>query len=156
MHAAVNTPPATRTVPLPDEAATLSLGAALAEEARPGDVIALWGELGAGKTVLARGFIQAMLGEVEVTSPTFTLVQIYGEGASEIWHVDLYRIEAEAELAELGLEEAFERAVCLVEWPERLGALLPEDRLDVGLDFVENGGRNALVTPRGDWSRRQE
>jgi len=147
MHGAMNTPSTTRT--LPDEAATAALGAELAALAQPGDVICLSGDLGAGKTALARGFIRARLGDVEVTSPTFTLVQIYGEGDDEIWHVDLYRIEDESELRELGLDEAMETAICLIEWPGRLGRELPADRLDVTLAFSGDEARIATLSAHG-------
>lgn len=152
MHGRVNTPPLSTRHPLPDVAATEALGARIAALAEEGDVIALRGDLGAGKTALARGFIRARLGEVEVTSPTFTLVQLYGDDT--IWHVDLYRVEDPRELRELGLEEAFESAICLIEWPERLGEDLPEDRLDVALAFVGKEGREAVVTPHGCWRGR--
>ena len=152
MHGAVNTPSTTRR--LPDEAATAALGAELAALAGPGDVICLTGDLGAGKTALARGFVRARLGNVEVTSPTFTLVQIYGEGEDEIWHVDLYRIEETSELRELGLEEAMESAICLIEWPDRLGGDLPADRLDVVLAFDGESGRIATLHGHGRWQGR--
>ena len=147
MHGAMNTPSTTRT--LPAEAATAALGAELAALAHAGDLICLSGDLGAGKTALARGFIRARLGDVEVTSPTFTLVQIYGEGDDEIWHVDLYRIEEQSELRELGLDEAMETAICLIEWPDRLGDDLPGDRLDVTLTFAADGGRIATLAAHG-------
>ena len=152
MHGAVNTPSTTRR--LPDEAATAARGAELAALAGPGDVICLTGDLGAGKTALARGFVRARLGNVEVTSPTFTLVQIYGEGEDEIWHVDLYRIEETSELRELGLEEAMESAICLIEWPDRLGGDLPADRLDVVLAFDGESGRIATLHGHGRWQGR--
>lgn len=152
MLGAVNTPSTIRR--LPDEAATAALGAELAARAGPGDVICLSGDLGAGKTALARGFIRARLGDVEVTSPTFTLVQIYGEGEDEIWHVDLYRIEETSELRELGLDEAMESAICLIEWPDRLGGELPADRLEVVLAFDGENGRIATLRCHGRWQGR--
>ena len=152
MLGAVNTPSTIRR--LPDEAATAALGTELAAIAGPGDVICLSGDLGAGKTALARGFIRARLGDVEVTSPTFTLVQIYGEGEDEIWHVDLYRIEETSELRELGLDEAMESAICLIEWPDRLGGDLPADRLDVVLAFDGENARTATLRGHGRWQAR--
>ncbi len=154
MHGAMNTPPETSTRRLPDEASTAALGAELAALAGPGDLICLSGDLGAGKTALARGFIRARLGDVEVTSPTFTLVQVYGSGDDEIWHVDLYRIEEEGELRELGLEEAMDDVVCLIEWPDRLGARLPADRLDITITFDGQGGRIATLAAYGAWQGR--
>jgi tRNA threonylcarbamoyladenosine biosynthesis protein TsaE len=154
MHGAMNTPPEATVRRLPDPAATEALGAELAALARPGDTICLIGDLGAGKTALARGFIHARLGAVEVTSPTFTLMQLYGSGEDEIWHVDLYRIEETGELRELGLEEAMEETICLIEWPERLGALLPPDRLEVRLAFDGTGGRTATLVAFGAWEGR--
>lgn len=99
----------------------------------PGDVVALRGELGAGKSALARAVIQARAGApVEVPSPTFTLVQDYEQGDLLIRHADLYRIDAPEELLELDLM-GDSRAVLLIEWPERAGDLLPADRLDLEL-----------------------
>ena len=119
-----------------------------------GDVFFLKGELGAGKTVLARGFLQALLGAgLDVTSPTFTLVQVYETDLFDIWHTDLYRLEDFSQLFELGLEEAFETSVSLIEWPDRLGSMIPQDRLEISLKFSQNG-RSAHITPYGLWKDR--
>lgn len=148
---------AEKTIELADEPATEALGAAIAACLAPGAAVTLTGDLGAGKTTLARGAVRALLGQVEVPSPTFTLVQTYETPGFELWHADLYRIEHEDELDELGLEDAFEDAACLVEWPERLGPRLPERRLDVRLSFVEGGGRRAVLTAHGEfWVGRLE
>ncbi len=99
----------------------------------PGDVILLDGPIGAGKTFFARAVIQERLrrsGHMEdVPSPTFTLVQTYDAGPIEIWHADLYRLSGPGEAFELGLEEAFETAICLVEWPDRLGPNTPANAI---------------------------
>lgn len=117
-----------------DEAATKRVAAALAARVRPGDVIALQGDLGAGKTTFARGFIGALtIADEVVPSPTFTLVQTYASEAGDIWHFDLYRLKRAEEAYELGIEEAFGNGISLIEWPERLGGLLPRQRLDVTL-----------------------
>lgn len=131
---------------LPDEAATLALGARLAGLARPGDRFALWGGLGAGKTVLARGFIHGLgLGGEEVPSPTFTLVQTYDAAVATIYHFDLYRIEDPEETLELDIEDAFADGISLIEWPDRLGGYLPARRLDLRLDHVGGDGRRAVL-----------
>ncbi|HEY4344424.1 MAG TPA: tRNA (adenosine(37)-N6)-threonylcarbamoyltransferase complex ATPase subunit type 1 TsaE, partial [Parvibaculum sp.] len=126
----------TRTVPLPDEAATAALGQALSHIVRAGDFIALRGDLGAGKTALARALIQARLGPdgvaEDVPSPTFTLVQSYEAPDLLLTHVDLYRIDRPEDARELGLAEALDEGVLLVEWPDKLAAL-PADRLDIEL-----------------------
>lgn len=154
--AVADPPPLTLT--LPTEADTAALGARLAAGAQPGDCILLEGPIGAGKSHLARAFIRARLGrEEDVPSPTFTLVQVYeGEGA-EIWHADLYRLTHPDEVWELGLDEAFQKAICLVEWPDRLGAHLPEGALRLRLEAwgegrraVITGGRAALRKALGD------
>ena len=111
------------------EVDTTRLGAVLARHLRPGDTVLLSGSIGAGKTHFARAFIQARLGrKEEVPSPTFTLIQTYDAGDTEIWHADLYRLGHPDEVHELGLEEAFETAICLVEWPDRLVAAIRADR----------------------------
>jgi tRNA threonylcarbamoyladenosine biosynthesis protein TsaE len=131
---------------LPNEDATEKLGAALAGRLRPGDVVALRGDLGAGKTTLARAILRAACGEpaLVVPSPTFTLVEVYDTPRGPFWHFDLYRLEEARQVFELGWEEAQAEGVVLVEWPERLGAQLPRDRLTVTL-AIENCGRRALI-----------
>jgi tRNA threonylcarbamoyladenosine biosynthesis protein TsaE len=138
---------------LPTEAQTTALGRKLAGLARAGDVILLEGPIGAGKSALARAFIRARLGETEdVPSPTFTLVQVYDDKGTEIWHADLYRLTHPDEVWELGLDQAFDTAICLVEWPDRLGRHLPPDALrlqlrskDDGREVVITGGRAGLA-----------
>jgi tRNA threonylcarbamoyladenosine biosynthesis protein TsaE len=145
-------------IDLTDEAATEALGARLAAAARAGDVIALYGDLGAGKTFLARAFIRALTGpSTEVPSPTFTLVQTYAADGFEIWHFDLYRIGHASEARELGLDEA-EDGVALIEWPERLGDRLPRRRLEIRLSGQDtagqDGARIARLTDFDDWKNR--
>lgn len=134
------------TLDLPCSNATEALGHRLAGLARPGDTILLEGPIGAGKSCLARAFIRARLGrEEEVPSPTFTLVQVYEAGDAEVWHADLYRLTHPDEVWELGLDDAFETAICLVEWPDRLGAHVPPDALRIRLDG-HGEGRRAVIT----------
>ena len=115
---------------LPSPQATTALARALAPALRAGDVLLLDGPIGTGKTHFARALIQALLPRPEdVPSPTFTLVQTYNAPDFEIWHADLYRLSHPEEAIELGLDEAFEHALCLVEWPERLGDTCPPDAL---------------------------
>ena len=123
--------------------ALTALAVRLADEAQPGDVIALWGDLGAGKTTFARAFITARAQQAgvpvdEVPSPTFTLVQTYEMPDAAIWHFDLYRLSNAAEVWELGIEEALADGISLIEWPERMGALLPTRRIDLSLAFAES------------------
>jgi len=116
----------------PDE--TAKLARALAPHVAGGDVILLEGSIGAGKSFFARALILALLAEPEdIPSPTFTLVQTYDAPEFEIWHCDLYRLTSPYEAQELGLEDAFEAALCLVEWPDRLGELAPPDALVLSL-----------------------
>lgn len=130
------------TLALPDEAATEAVGAALASVLGPGDCITLAGPLGAGKSALARAVIRAALGapELEVPSPSYTLVNVYagagagaGAGTPEIWHADLYRLSGPDEVVELGLEDAASAALLLIEWPDRMGTALPAPRLEIVL-----------------------
>jgi tRNA threonylcarbamoyladenosine biosynthesis protein TsaE len=122
-------------IDLPNEAATAHLAARLAGRAQAGDVITLAGPLGAGKTSFARAFIRARgSGDEEVPSPTFTLVEVYGfDSGPAVWHFDLYRLDRPGEAYELGIEEAFADGISLIEWPERLGPLLPAEHLTVAL-----------------------
>lgn len=143
------------TIDLPDENATAALAARLTALARPSDVIALKGELGVGKTSFARAFIRARGGDEAVPSPTFTLVQTYDLPGGAVWHFDLYRLRAPEEAWELGIEEAFDGGITLIEWPERLGALLPARRLMVELDFgATRGARRARLSGKGEWAAR--
>lgn len=138
------TPGAPMSLSLPSAPATEALGRRLADLARAGDVILLEGPIGAGKSCLARAFIRARLGrEEEVPSPTFTLVQVY-EADVEIWHADLYRLTHPDEVWELGLDDAFQTAICLVEWPDRLGAHVPPDALRIRLEAAGEGRRAVL------------
>jgi tRNA threonylcarbamoyladenosine biosynthesis protein TsaE len=144
---------------LPDEAATAALAADLARLARPGDVIALRGVLGAGKTSFARAFIHARGGAEAVPSPTFTLVQVYELASAAIWHFDGYRLRHPEEAWELGIEEAFHDAISLIEWPENFGALLPARRLEITLSpGATPTARRATIAPGGDpaddWAAR--
>jgi tRNA threonylcarbamoyladenosine biosynthesis protein TsaE len=142
-------------VDLPDEAATAVFAARISALAAAGDIIALKGDLGAGKTSFAREFIRARGGVEEVPSPTFTLVQVYEIGCVAIWHFDLYRLESPEEAWELGIEDAFSEGISLIEWPERLGALLPRRRLEIELLFGDRPtARRALIAAGEAWQKR--
>jgi tRNA threonylcarbamoyladenosine biosynthesis protein TsaE len=132
-------------MPLADETATAALGATLAQRLRPGDVVGLYGELGAGKTTLARAILRAASGDPEliVPSPTFTLVEVYDTARGTFWHFDLYRLETPEQVYELGWEDALAEGIVLIEWPQRLGRLLPK-HLSVTLE-VNGDGRRALL-----------
>lgn len=131
---------------LPDDTATTRLGAALAGLLRPGDTLLLHGSIGAGKTHLARALILARLGRLEdVPSPSFTLVQTYAADGVDIWHADLYRLSHPDEVWELGLNDAFTTAICLIEWPDRLGGSAPANALHITLSS-EGEGRRAILS----------
>jgi tRNA threonylcarbamoyladenosine biosynthesis protein TsaE len=130
------------------------MGARIAPLLRRHDVIALYGELGAGKTTLVRGILRGLGFEGEVASPTFPIVQPYEELAIPVWHVDLYRIEDPAELEELALDEARDEAALLIEWPERMGGRLWPDALRLGLDRTEAGGRALTAEVPAAWGSR--
>tara|TARA_R110002167_G_scaffold91937_3_gene247174 strand:- start:26 stop:475 length:450 start_codon:yes stop_codon:yes gene_type:complete len=135
---------------LPDLEATESIGRDIAKGLGPGDVVCLWGDLGAGKTALARAILRALGHAGEVPSPTFNLVLVYETPQGPVWHFDLYRLEAPAEALELGIEDAFADGISLIEWPDRLGGLLPPDRLDVRLEIPADGnGRTIAIEPQG-------
>lgn len=137
---------------LPDEEATGRLGHALAGQLRSGDAVALFGTLGAGKTSFARGVLRGLGFTGDVASPTFPIVQVY-ETQPPLWHVDLYRIEHEGELEELGLDEARLDAALLIEWPERLPRLWP-DTLRLSLDILPDGARALTAEVPPAWGGR--
>lgn len=142
------------TVSLPGLEETAQLAARLAPHLKAGDVIALEGDLGAGKTTFCRALISALLGEdTEVPSPTYTLVQTYDGPDFPIFHFDLYRLNDPAELDELGWDETF-GGLALIEWPEKAGARLPAWRLEISLK-ISGTGRTAHLVPHGeDWQTR--
>ena len=135
------------------EAETSAFGERLAACARPGEVIGLSGPLGVGKTTLVRGVLAGLGHQGEAPSPSFAIVQPYDALDPPAWHVDLYRIEQRAELAELGLEDAGD-AVLLVEWPERAGDDAWPDALRLSLDFAEEGARRLTAQVPPAWEGR--
>lgn len=139
---------------LASQADTEALGARLAALARPGDVLALSGGLGAGKSVLARAFVRAYVGNPgeEVPSPTFTLVQVYEGPRGACWHFDLYRLGKPEDALELDIEEAFRDAVSLIEWPERLGGFLPRRALKLSLEIEDESERRRVLLD--GWAER--
>ncbi|HUS96637.1 MAG TPA: tRNA (adenosine(37)-N6)-threonylcarbamoyltransferase complex ATPase subunit type 1 TsaE, partial [Hyphomicrobiaceae bacterium] len=147
-----------------DEGGIALLAEVLALKCRAGDVIALRGDLGAGKTTFARAFIRSVLGDMlaEVPSPTFPIVQLYEAGRFDIRHFDLYRVSDPDELIEIGFSDGLDTSVTLVEWPENAGPVLPEDRIEVEISehpdrpdarivgisvFGHNAPTGALTTP---------
>ncbi len=131
-------------VELPDEAATRVLAREIAGMVGAGDLVTLSGDLGAGKTTLARALIRVLADdpELEAPSPTFTLMQVYDTPAFPIVHADLYRVKDPSELAELGWDEASEGALVIVEWAERAGSALSADRIDIALYMDAKHGPN--------------
>jgi len=143
------------TFTLPDEAAAARLGQQLASVLRPGDLVLLFGDLGAGKTALARAVIEALTGEADAPSPTYTLVQSYETQAGwPLAHADLYRLEDEAELDELGLKETLEHGAALVEWPGRAPSWRPDARLELHLSGSGDEARSVTVEGFQTWEDR--
>ena len=132
---------------------THALAARIAALSAPVDCIALRGDLGAGKTEFSRAFIQSLCGaSIEVTSPTFTLVQDYDAGDHKLWHFDLYRLEDENELDELGLSDMLQSGRVLIEWPDLADDRLPENRLDISISFEDDEiTRCFTLHPHGVW-----
>jgi len=148
------------TIGLADAEATEAFGRAFSLALAPGDCILLSGDLGAGKSALARAVIRALPGpegedcsEEAVPSPTFTLVQIYERAPAPVWHFDLYRLTSAEEVYELGWEEALERAIVLVEWPERLAHLRPDGSLEIRFAILDEGRRMDFAGPP-PWPKR--
>lgn len=154
----IDAPDTAVSLDLATESETAALAARVARVAQAGDVIALRGELGSGKTAFARGFIRALgRGDEEVPSPTFTLVEVYefSDDRPAVWHFDLYRLSKSEDVYELGFEEALGGAILLIEWPERLGPLLPRERLDVELSAGSSpAARRARLHGSRAWTHR--
>lgn len=124
----------------------------LAPQIRIGDIIELKGDLGAGKTTLAKSIITSLCkAETEVTSPTFNIVQLYDAPNFTIWHFDLYRLKNPGELVEIGIDEALGNGVCLIEWPEIAESLLPKEKLVINLSCVNDAGRILNFEGHGKW-----
>ncbi|MDP8993522.1 MAG: tRNA (adenosine(37)-N6)-threonylcarbamoyltransferase complex ATPase subunit type 1 TsaE [Pseudomonadota bacterium] len=143
-------------IALPSPEATEAFGARLGAALRAGDVVALHGELGAGKTTLVRGMLRGLGFDGDVASPTFPLVVAYGPAESRVplWHIDLYRIEDPEEIDQLGLDEARAEAALAIEWPERLGGRLWEDALGLTLAAAGGGGRALTAEVPPAWGER--
>jgi tRNA threonylcarbamoyladenosine biosynthesis protein TsaE len=139
---------------LDDDDATTALGIALGASLEPGMVIYLRGELGAGKTSLARGILRGLGYRGKVKSPTYTLVELYKFSRLYLYHFDFYRLEDPHAWIDAGFRECFnDEAVCLVEWPEKAGPLLPRADLDVWLQILAQG-RDTCIRARTDAGRR--
>ena len=137
---------------LPDPDATTRFAHQLSARLGPGQALLLEGPVGAGKTAFCRALIQACLGAQEdVPSPTFTLVQTYEAPEFDIWHCDLYRLTSPDEVIELGLDEAFETALCLIEWPDRLGDLAPSTATTLHFEVVSETARRVALSGTAPW-----
>lgn len=135
-----------KTFPLPDESATLALGAAIAPHVRPGLVVTLSGELGAGKTTLVRGLLRALGHAGRVKSPTYALVEVYEVLRLDFYHFDFYRFQDPREWIEAGFRDVFNgRNVCLIEWPERASGFLPSPDLEITLAMAGTGRTATLA-----------
>ncbi|MEB8388958.1 tRNA (adenosine(37)-N6)-threonylcarbamoyltransferase complex ATPase subunit type 1 TsaE [Rhodobacteraceae bacterium KMM 6894] len=136
-------------------AQSCAIAATLAPRLVPSDVILLTGDIGAGKTHFARCLIQSLLHTPEdVPSPTYTLVQTYAVPTGELWHADLYRLTSTSEVFELGLIDAFVDAICLIEWPDRLGDLAPAGALHLALTQGAGDDEREMMFrwKQGDWA----
>src|SRR3954469_17417525 len=154
-------PASSFSIVLPNEQATRRLAADVASVLKPGDLVTLSGDLGAGKTAFARSLIRHLAGDeaLDVPSPTFTLVQTYALPRFTVVHADLYRVAHAGELAELGVDEAAQNAVVLLEWPDRAAEVLPADRLDIAFTLAPQLGinqRNVEITGHGAFAPRIE
>jgi tRNA threonylcarbamoyladenosine biosynthesis protein TsaE len=142
-------------IALATEAETAALAARIAPVLQAGDTLLLSGPIGAGKSAFARALIRTRLHDplAEVPSPTFTLVQTYDAGDTDIWHTDLYRLHGPDEALELGLDLAFDTAICLVEWPDRLGAMTPQDALHLAF-MAGPAGHEVMLSGPDSWADR--
>jgi tRNA threonylcarbamoyladenosine biosynthesis protein TsaE len=135
---------------------TAGLARTLGRVLKPGDTILLTGNVGAGKTHFARALILSLLSHPEdIPSPTFTLVQTYESTRGMIWHADLYRLSSSYEVEELGLSDAFHDAICLVEWPDRLGSLSPDHALELAIEATGDETREITASwTNKKWSKK--
>ena len=142
------------------EAETAAFAVKLSVGLRAGDTLLLSGDIGAGKTFFARALIQARLEALDawedVPSPTFTVVQVYDLQVCDLWHVDLYRLTSSSEVPALGLEDAFETGICLVEWPDRLGPFRPEAPLELSFQATGETSRTLSLKLPEPWASRLE
>ena len=139
---------------LTDERKTAALARQIAPLLMTGDTLLLEGEIGAGKSAFARALIRARLGLMEdVPSPTFTLVQTYEDPQGDIWHCDLYRLTHPDEALELGLAEAFDTAICLIEWPDRLGDDIPPGGLHLAFTAGDTA-HQVEISGSQSWAER--
>lgn len=130
---------------------TINAAQQCANMAKKGDIITLSGPMGAGKSEFARGFICHLMGaDIEVPSPTFTLVQTYDSPTNMIWHFDLYRLENAEEIYEIGWEDALNEGIMLIEWPERLGHLMPARRTEIIITPKSENNREIHIINHGD------
>ena len=154
------TPEIEEELSLLDASETERLAGRISNAAMPGDIIFLAGDLGSGKTTFARAFIRARAARFgievgEVPSPTYTLVQFYEMPEGNIWHFDLYRLEHPHEAIELGIEDAFDDGICLIEWPDRLSQLTFAPRLDLRFEFGDSEDeRRVKIAGDGSWRER--
>ena len=133
-------------------AETRALGERLARHLRPGDVLCLWGDLGAGKSELTRGIAAGLGVTAPVTSPSFTIMNVYGEGRCPLYHFDWYRLESSEELYEMGMDEYLGGdGVAVVEWPGVCPDAIPDTRLDITLAPLDDTSREITLTPQGDY-----
>ena len=132
------------------EEETIALATEHAKSLKKGDVLCLYGDLGAGKSVFSRALIRACVGlNIDVPSPTFTLVQTYDATIAPLWHFDLYRLEDAEDVYELGWEEAISEGIILLEWPERIAAHLPQNRYDIHIKILDQTTREiSISTPQ--------
>ena len=140
---------------LPDVAATTAAAGKLAALCRPGDVLCLFGDLGAGKTTFARGFLRALGISDDIPSPTFNLLLTYDTAIGTVWHFDLYRLKTADEIHELGFEDAMVNGISLIEWPDRLGGWLPKQRIEIHLvETRDNTSRQLRLNALGSETNR--
>ena len=139
---------------LPNLTATRNLANALAPLLRPGDIVTLEGSIGIGKTTFIRALLETLGCIEEVPSPTFNLLHTYELGSVTFWHFDLFRIERLSDVYELGIEDALENGICLIEWPKIMATLLPTERLELEFLYEEECSRRVSLRGEETWKQR--